>query len=122
MQRMTPRPSDRAAEVLRATNCKASVKGPSNQQVSAHVVSFVKNGPPLAVAGEHPCDAGVGELASRDLAGECAVGAIEDILGCDLDALAQVFPAEQQVQSRRSNDNLFKRLAIRQGSARQIDQ
>ncbi len=52
-----------------------------------------------------PGDTAVLELLGRDLAGEGTVGLVEDVLCSDLEARAQVFACEKEVESRRSNDD-----------------
>lgn len=60
----------------------------------------------LRVAEDGPCDAAILELLRRDLAGEGAAGLVEDVLGSDLEALAQVLAGEEEVERWRSDDDL----------------
>lgn len=58
------------------------------------------------MAEDDPCDAAVLELLGRDLTGESAVGLVVDVLGSDLDTLAEVLAREEEVESGGSNDDL----------------
>jgi hypothetical protein len=58
------------------------------------------------VAEESPGDVRVLELGDGDLAGEGAVGLVEDVLGGDLDALARVLAGEEEVEGGRGDDDL----------------
>jgi hypothetical protein len=58
------------------------------------------------VAEQGPGDVRVLELGDGDLAGEGAVGLVEDVLGGDLDALAGVLAGEEEVEGGRGDDDL----------------
>jgi hypothetical protein len=70
------------------------------------VVGLLEDDTALAVAEESPGDVGVLELGDGDLAGEGAVGLVEDVLGGDLDALAGVLAGEEEVEGGRGDDDL----------------
>lgn len=61
----------------------------------------------LRVAQDGPVDVAVLELVGRDLAGEGAVGLVEDVLGGDFDALLGAVLDEVEVQGGRSNHDLY---------------
>jgi hypothetical protein len=69
-------------------------------------VAFLQDDATLAVAEERPGDVGVLELGNGDLAGEGAVGLVEDVLGGDLNALASVLASEEEVEGGRGDDDL----------------
>jgi len=69
-------------------------------------VGLLEDDAALAVAEEGPGDVGVLELGDGDLAGEGAVGLVEDVLGGDLDALAGVLAGEEEVEGGRGDDDL----------------
>lgn len=52
-----------------------------------------------------PGDVAVLELVDGDLAGEGAVGLVEDVLGGDFDALAEVLAGDEQVEGWRGDDD-----------------
>jgi len=52
-----------------------------------------------------PGDVGVLELGDGDFAGEGAVGAVEDVLGGDFDAGAQVLAGEEEVEGWGGDDD-----------------
>jgi hypothetical protein len=60
----------------------------------------------LRVAEDGPCDVTVLELGDRDLAGEGAVGLVEDVLGGDLDLGAEVLAGKEEVERGGSDDDL----------------
>jgi hypothetical protein len=60
------------------------------------------------VAGNAPADLAVQQLGDRDLASVGSVGLVEDVLGGDLDAFAEVLANGEQIDGRRGNDNLCK--------------
>jgi hypothetical protein len=45
-------------------------------------------------------------LLSRDLAGKGSVGLVEDVLRCDLEALAKVLACEEEVEGWGCDDDL----------------
>lgn len=69
-------------------------------------VALLQDDAALAVAQEGPGDVGVLELLDGDLAGEGAVGLVEDVLRGDLDALAGVLAGEEEVEGGRGDDDL----------------
>jgi hypothetical protein len=58
------------------------------------------------VTDESPGDAGLLQLVDRDLACECAIGLVEDVLGGDFEALAEVLARGEKVEGWGSNDDL----------------
>jgi hypothetical protein len=58
------------------------------------------------VAENGPVDAALLELRNRDLASVGAVGLVVDILGSDLETLAEVLAGGEQEERRGGNDNL----------------
>jgi hypothetical protein len=60
----------------------------------------------LRVAEDDPVDVAVLELGDRDLAGESTVGLVEDVLGGDLDVLAEGLTDEREVDGRRRDNDL----------------
>lgn len=70
------------------------------------LVVLLKDDTALRVAEDGPCDAAVLELLRRDLAGEGAAGLVEDVLCGDLEALAEVFAGEEEVEGWRGDDDL----------------
>merc|ERR1712177_123287 len=69
------------------------------------VVGFLQDHSPLAVAQERPGDVAVLELLDRDLAREGAVGLVEDVLGGDLEARAEVLAGEEEVERGRGHND-----------------
>jgi hypothetical protein len=69
-------------------------------------VALLQDDAALAVADQSPGNVGVLELRGGDLAGESAVGLVEDVLGGDLDALAGVLAGEEEVEGGRGDDDL----------------
>ena len=69
-------------------------------------IVLLQDGAALRVTKDGPCDAAVLELLGGDLTGESAVGLVVDVLGGDLNALAEVLAGEEEVESGRSNDDL----------------
>lgn len=76
------------------------------------VVALLQDGAALAVAQQGPGDVGVLELVDADLAGEGAVGLVEDVLGGDLDAGAQVLASEEEVEGGWGDDDLGVGVAL----------
>lgn len=60
----------------------------------------------LRVAEDDPVDVAILELGDGDLAGEGTVGLVEDVLGGDLDVLAEGLTDEREVDGRRRDNNL----------------
>jgi hypothetical protein len=58
------------------------------------------------VAEQRPGNVGVLELGDGDLAGESAVGLVEDVLRGNLDALAGMLAGEEEVEGGRGDDDL----------------
>jgi hypothetical protein len=79
------------------------------------VVALAQNGPSLAVAENDPRDAAVAELSYADLAGEGAVGFVEDVLRGHADSLVQVLTDKEEVQRRGSDDSLCRKLSVNKG-------
>ena len=69
-------------------------------------VVLLQDGATLGVTDEGPCDTAVLQLLGRDLTGESTVGLVVDVLGGDLDTLAEVLAGKEKVESRRSNNDL----------------
>lgn len=57
-----------------------------------------------------PGDAAVHELSDGDFAGEGAIGLVEDVLGCDFDAFAEVLACQEEVDGGRGNDDFGCRV------------
>ena len=57
------------------------------------------------MADDRPCDVRVFELVDGDLAREGAVGAVEDVLGCDFDFGIEVLAREEEVEGWRGDDD-----------------
>lgn len=58
------------------------------------------------MADQGPGDAALLELVDRDLTGESTVGLVEDVLGGDLETLAEVLAGEEKVEGGRGDDDL----------------
>jgi hypothetical protein len=71
------------------------------------LVVFLEDHATLGVANEGPGDGRVFELVDGDLAGEGSVGLVEDILGSDLKAGAEVLAGEEEVERWWGNNNLL---------------
>lgn len=71
-----------------------------------NLVALAEDGAALGVAQDSPVDAAVLQLGDGDLAGEGAIGLIVDVLGGDLNLLAEVLTHEEQMQVGRRNDDL----------------
>jgi hypothetical protein len=74
--------------------------------VGDDLVGLAQDGAALRVAEDGPGDAAVLELRGRDLASEGTVGLVVDVLGGNLEALAEVLAGGEQVEGRGSDDNL----------------
>jgi hypothetical protein len=57
------------------------------------------------VAQDGPRDVAVFELGDGDFAREGAVGSVEDVLGRDFDARAQVLAGQEEVERGRGDDD-----------------
>jgi hypothetical protein len=75
---------------------------------SNNLVSLAEDGPSLGVAQDSPVNAAVLQVLDGDLAGEGAIGLIEDILGGDANFLLDVLADEEEVEGRRGNNDLWK--------------
>jgi hypothetical protein len=64
------------------------------------------------VAQQSPSNVAIFELIDRDLASEGAVGLVEDILGCNLQARLEVLASKEKVESWWGNDNLYRYLLL----------
>ena len=65
------------------------------------------------MAGQCPRNLAVFKLGGRDFAGEGAVRLVEEVLGGDVKAWAEVFADEEEVKVGRGNDNFYKREVLR---------
>lgn len=72
-----------------------------------NLVRLPQDGAALGVAKDGPVDVAVLELGDGDLAGESAIGFVENVLGGNLEAVTQVLTDQEQVESGRSNDDLL---------------
>jgi hypothetical protein len=68
---------------------------------------------------DRPRDVAVFELGDGDFAGEGAVGAVEDVLGCDFDARAQVLAGQEEVEGGWGDDDFG--LAVAGGFVEVVD-
>lgn len=73
---------------------------------SNELVRLLEDDTALRVADQGPADVGVLELGGGDLAGEGALVLVEDVLGSDLDLLAELRACEKEVEGRRGDDDL----------------
>jgi hypothetical protein len=69
-------------------------------------VVFGEEDTALAVAQDRPGDAAVLELVDADLACEGAVGLVEDVLGGDFDAFAEVLAGEEEIERGWGDDDI----------------
>lgn len=76
-----------------------------------HLVALAEDGAALGVAQDGPVDAAVLELRDGDFAGEGAVGLVVDVLGGDLNAGAEAFADEEEIQVGGRDDNLWSELS-----------
>lgn len=72
------------------------------------LVRLVEDGSALRVSKDGPVDVEVLELRDRDLASESTVGLVEDVLGGDLNLLAEGLADEREVESGRRNNDLWQ--------------
>lgn len=70
------------------------------------LVRLAENLTTLRVAEDDPVDVAVLELGDGDLAGEGTVGLVEDVLGGDLDVLAEGLADKREVDGGRRDNNL----------------
>lgn len=70
------------------------------------LVRLAENLTTLRVAEDDPVDVAVLELGDGYLAGEGTVGLVEDVLGGDLDVLAEGLADEREVDGGRRDNNL----------------
>lgn len=75
-------------------NAETAINGSLGLACNESIV-FLEDDSPLGVADEGPCDAALLQLLSGDLAGESAIGLVEDVLGSDFDALAEVLACKE---------------------------
>lgn len=73
------------------------------------LVRLAQDRAPLAVAENGPGNAAVEQLRYGNLTSEGTVGFVVDILGSNLDLLAQLLTDELQIQSWRCDNNLCQR-------------
>lgn len=71
-----------------------------------NIVRLAEDGAALRVAENGPVDVGISKLADGELAGESTVGLVVDILGGDLDFLAEGLAGRDEVKGGRGDDNL----------------
>ena len=76
------------------------------------VVGLLEDDTALRVTSQGPGNVGLLELAGRDLTSEGTVGLVEDVLGGNLEAGAEVLTGEEKVEGRRGNDDLYELLAL----------
>ena len=76
------------------------------------LISLAQDGAALAVAQDGPLDVGVLELVGAGLAGEGAVGLVEDILGRNGDLLLQGLAGSKQVDGRGGNNGLCVEVKV----------
>lgn len=70
------------------------------------LVGLLEDDTALGVTDQGPADVGVLKLGRGDLAGEGALVLVEDVLGSDLDLLAELGACEEEVEGRRGNNDL----------------
>jgi hypothetical protein len=58
------------------------------------------------VTNKGPCNTAVLQLLGGDLTGESTVGLVVDVLGGDLNTLAEVLAGKEKVESRGGNNDL----------------
>jgi len=73
---------------------------------NTHLIVLAQHSPPLAMPQHSPGNTAILELVDADLAGEGAIGPIEDVLRGDLEAGAQVLARQEQIQGGRGDDDL----------------
>jgi len=95
-----------------AQNHTKTVVGSCLCLVGNEVVVLLEDLATLRVSDQGPGDAAVLELLSRDLAGEGSVGLVEDVLRCDLEALAEVLACEEEVEGWGCDDDLWSRVSF----------
>lgn len=69
------------------------------------IVCLLDDRSPFTVPKNRPRNTAIFQLANGDLAGESAIGLIEDVLCGDFDALAKVLAGEEQVEGGRGDDD-----------------
>ena len=95
-----------------AQNHTKTVVGGCLCLVGNEVVVLLEDLATLRVSDQGPGDAAVLELLSRDLAGKGSVGLVEDVLRCDLEALAEVLACEEEVEGWGCDDDLWLRVSF----------
>lgn len=76
------------------------------------LVRLAEDGSALRVAEDGPVDVDILELRDGDLASESTVGLVEDVLGGNLDVLAESLADEGEVESRRGDNNLWEYMSV----------
>jgi hypothetical protein len=95
-----------------AQNHTKTVVGGCLCLVGNEVVVLLEDLATLRVSDQGPGDAAVLELLSRDLAGKGSVGLVEDVLRCDLEALAEVLACEEEVEGWWCDNDLWLRVSF----------
>lgn len=62
-----------------------------------------------------PSDTAIPELVHANLAGESAIGLVEDILSGDFNSSSQMLAGKKQIEGRGSNDDLYIQSAFQSG-------
>lgn len=86
-------------------NAEAAVDGRLDL-TGDELVALLQDDAALAVADEGPVDVGVLELLDADLAGERAIGLVEDVLGGNADLVVGELAGEREVEGGRGDDDL----------------
>jgi hypothetical protein len=86
-------------------NADATVEGSLGLAGNEGVV-LLQDGAALGVTNKGPCNTAVLQLLGGDLTGESTVGLVVDILGGDLNTLAEVLAGKEKVESRGGNNDL----------------
>jgi hypothetical protein len=76
------------------------------------LVRLADDGSALGVAEDGPVDLTVLELGDGDLASESTVGLVVDVLGGNLDILAESVADEREVEGRRRDNNLWEFMLV----------
>ena len=74
-----------------------------------YLIVLLQNDPPLRVAENRPLDAALLQLVDRDLTREGTVGPVEDVLGRNLNTLAEELASKEQVNGWRGDDHLCRK-------------
>ena len=70
------------------------------------MIVFLEDHAAFRVSEQGPGDVAIFQLGDGDFAGEGSVGAVEDVLGGDFETGFEVFAGKEEVEGRRSNDDL----------------